>query len=116
MDWVMAPYVVVALMRRHARAKRRNVCGRTSDEDVALLPFDVSEDGADAVRRVVDDDDFVGVGADELGDALTELGKSFHADQAKKPVWVGLDLRGEVVACGSDGEGKRSVGTWVDTP
>ena len=43
---------------------------QTSDKHIAVAPFEVPQNGIECMRRIGDEDDLVGLCADQLGECL----------------------------------------------
>jgi hypothetical protein len=49
----------------------------TRDDDILLVPYEVSKNGVESVRGIRDENDFVGSSADELGHAMSGRSEVF---------------------------------------
>jgi hypothetical protein len=50
-----------------------NCIMRTNDEDITWPPFKIPQHGVDSLTRIGDEDEFIGLGADELCEALANV-------------------------------------------
>lgn len=84
----------------------------TANEDVLLVPFNIPEDGADAVRCIWDQYDLVPLGADKFGNASPERAHIRCKLDAHEPIRARFDLTADFFAVGGYRKGERSIGPW----
>ena len=71
-----------------------NCIMRTNDEDITWPPFEIPQHGADSMTRIGDEDEFIGLGADELCEALANVHEEWLKSQTHKFVGVAFNESG----------------------